>query len=221
MVRLGRYFFPIYIPIAKYYFKRKAVIPKRQFEREIRKHDFIYKAIFDGFRYNFVITKDKSAVSGRYPIWVGEKNFTIAPYQSIYVTASLYHKLKSKLRFTGMVVLNDSELQDIRTKLANTKFDKSVFYIFQHGDANAKWEFSIDDFTIPNTNVNIKSTGERKQDIFNYFSEKKANMTEKVKAPQDLIKRMQSEELNLVQSLSKKVNIKSLTHAYEKFFLYD
>ena len=221
MVKLGRYYFPIYLPIAKYYFKRKAVLPKQRLEREIRKHDFIYKAIFDGFRYNFVITKDKSAVSGRYPIWVGEKNFTIAPYQSIYVTASLYHKLKSKLRFTGMVVLNDSELQDIRTKLANTKFDKSVFYIFQHGDANAKWEFSIDDFTIPNTNVNIKSTGERKQDIFNYFSEKKANMTEKVKAPQDLIKRMQSEELNLVQSLSKKVNIKSLTHAYEKFFLYD
>ena len=46
-------------------------------------------------------------------------------------------------------------------------------------------------------------------------------MTEKVKAPQDLIKKMQSEELNLVQSLSKKVNIKSLTHAYENFFLYD
>ena len=131
MVRLGRYFFPIYIPIAKYYFKRKAVIPKRQFEREIRKHDFIYKAIFDGFRYNFVITKDKSAVSSRYPIWVGEKNFTIAPYETIYVTPSLYHKLKNKLTFSGTMLLNDSQLQDIKTKLGNTKFNKSgVLYFF-------------------------------------------------------------------------------------------
>ena len=217
MVRLGRYFFPIYIPIAKYYFKRKAVIPKRQLEREIRKHDFIYKAIFDGFRYNFVITKDKSAVSSRYPIWVGEKNFTIAPYETIYVTPSLYHKLKNKLTFSVTMLLNDSQLQDIKTKLANTKFNKSVFYIFSNRNSNATWTFSINDFTIPNTNINIKS----KQDIFNYSSEQKVDMSEKVKAPQDLIQQLQSKELNLIQSLLKKVNLKSLTLAYENFFLHD
>ena len=47
LIKLGRFYFPIYIPIAKYYFKRKAVLPKHTFEKEIRKHDFIYKAIFD------------------------------------------------------------------------------------------------------------------------------------------------------------------------------
>ena len=217
MVRLGTYYFPIYLPIAKYYFKRKAVLPKQRFEREIRKHNFIYKAIFDGFRYNFVITKDKSAVSGRYPIWVGEKNFTIAPYETIYVTPSLYHKLKSKITFSGSILVNDSQLQDIKTKLGNTKFNKSVFYIFSNRNSNATWTFSINDFTIPNTNINIKS----KRDIFNYSSEQKVDMSEKVKAPQDLIQQLQSTELNLIQSLLKKVNLKSLTFAYENFFLYD
>ena len=217
MVRLGTYYFPIYLPIAKYYFKRKAVLPKQRFEREIRKHNFIYKAIFDGFRYNFVITKDKSAVSGRYPIWVGEKNFTIAPYETIYVTSSLYHKLKSKITFSGSILVNDSQLQDIKTKLGNTKFNKSVFYVFSNRNSNATWTFSINDFTIPNTNINIKS----KRDIFNYSSEQKVDMSEKVKAPQDLIQQLQSKELNLIQSLLKKVNLKSLTFAYENFFLYD
>ena len=46
-------------------------------------------------------------------------------------------------------------------------------------------------------------------------------MSEKVKAPKDLIEKLQSKELNLLQSLSKKVNVKSLTHAHENFFLYD
>ena len=46
-------------------------------------------------------------------------------------------------------------------------------------------------------------------------------MSEKVKAPKDLVQKLESKELTLLKSLSKKVNIKSLTHAYENFFLYD
>ena len=49
---------------------------------------------------------------------------------------------------------------------------------FSHKNSNATWTFSINDFTIPNTNINIKS----KQDIFNYSSEKKVDMSEKVKS---------------------------------------
>ena len=41
MVQLGRWFFPIFIPIAKYYFKRKAALTKQQFENEI-KHTISY-----------------------------------------------------------------------------------------------------------------------------------------------------------------------------------
>ena len=217
MIRVGTVYFPISLPIAQYYFRTKAVMNAQKFNNEIRKHDFIYKAIFDRVTYDHVITKEKSAVGSKFPIWVGEKNFTIATHETIYVTPSLYHKLKSKLTFSGSILVNDSELQDIKTKLGNTKFNISVFYVFAHRNSNATWKFSINDFTIPNSNINIKS----KQDIFNYFSEKKIDMSEKVKAPQDLIQKLQSKELNLVQSLLKKVNLKSLTHAYENFFLYD
>ena len=221
MVQLGRWYFPIFLPIAKYYFKRKAALTKQQFENEIKTHNFIYRAIFDGFRYNFVITTDKSKISSRFPIWVGPNNFTISSFTAIYFTPSLYNNLKDKLTFTGRILINNVQLQDIKQKLANNKFDKSVFYIYRNRDSNTKWEFNIKNFTIPNTNVNIKSTGDLKQDIFNYISENKPNMSEKVKAPKDLVQKLESKELTLLKSLSKKVNIKFLTHAYENFFLYD
>ena len=73
-----------------------------------------------------------------------------------------------------MTVLRDSEVADVRQKFGNNIFYKVVFYLFTNRDSNAKWEFNINDFTIPNTNITIKSTGDRKQDIFNYISEKKA-----------------------------------------------
>ena len=214
-------YYPIFIPIAKYYFKRKATIPKQRFEREIRTHNFIYKGIFDGFKYNYVITKDKSAISDRFPIWVGENNFTIETYNTIYFTPSLYQKLKKKLTFSGKVIFTNSEAVAIGQKFGNNKFDIRVFYIFMNRNSNNKWEFNINDFSIPNNNINIKSSGDRKQDIFNYISENKPNMSAKVKAPKDLIENLESKELTLLKSLSKKVKIKSLTHAYENFFLYD
>ena len=46
-------------------------------------------------------------------------------------------------------------------------------------------------------------------------------MSAKVKAPKNLIENLESKELTLLKSLSEKVKIKSLTHAYENFFLYD
>ena len=221
MTRNGEWYFPIFLPIAKYYFKRKAALPKQKFENEIKTHNFIYRAIFDGFRYNFVITNDKSKISTKFPIWVGPNNFMISNITALYFTPSLYHNLKKKLTFTGRIIIRDKHLQDIKQKLGNNKFDKSVFYIYGARNANTKFEFNIKDFTIPNNNVNIKSTGNLKQDIFNYMSENKPNMSEKIKAPKALVQKLESEELTLLKSLSKKVNIKSLTHAYENFFLYD
>ena len=94
MISYNGEYYPIFIPIAKYYFKRKTTISKQRFQREILTHNFIYKGIFNGFRYNYVITKDKSAISDRFPIWVGENNFTIETYNTIYFTPSLYQKLK-------------------------------------------------------------------------------------------------------------------------------
>ena len=224
MIKSGHTFLPEYIPIAKYYFKRKAAISKRQFEWEIRTHPFIFEAMFDRFRYNYVITRFKRHQGTRFPILVDKRNFTIAANESIYVTPSLYEKLKGKLTFSGKILLSDSQLQNIKIRLNNSKFNKSYFYVFTNKDSNATWRFSISDFTIPNTNVdiNIKST----RDIINYskkidITEKKIDLSEKVKAPQNLIQQLQSKELNLIQSLLKKVNLKSLTVAYENFFLYD
>ena len=204
MVKLGRWFFPIFIPISKYYFKRKATISKQKFEHEKQTHNFIQRAIFDGFRYHFVVTKDKSRISARYPIWIGQNNFTISAGVALYFTPSLYNKLKSKLTFTGRILIRNDELEDIKQKLNNSKtFNTKTFFIFRSRDSNATWEFNIDDFTIPNYNINIESSGDRKQDVFNFMSEK-TSLSEKVKAPKDLTEKLESKELTLLKSLSKK-----------------
>ena len=222
MVKLGSWYFPVFIPISRYYFKRKATISKQQFDREILTHDFIYRAIFDVHRYQFVITKDKSKISARFPIWIGQNDFTVSAGTALYFTPSLYNKLKRKLTFTGRVLIRDDLLQDIKTKLNNSKtFNTKTFFIFRSRDSNAKYKFNIDEFTIPNDKVIIKSSSDRKQDVFNYISEKKTSMSEKIKAPEGLVEKLESKELTLLKSLTKKVNIKSITYAYENFFLYD
>ena len=225
MIYYNREFYPIFLPIAKYYFKRKATIPKQRFEREVRTHNFIYKAIFDGFRYNYVITKDKSAISDRFPIWIGENNFTIKTYSYIYLSPSLYltlgKTLEKKKSFTRKMTLLDRHKQTIKKNFPNYKNDFDELYLFANRDVNNQWEFNINDFSIPNANVNIKSSGDRKQNIFNFFDTKNPNMSAKVKAPKNLIENLESKELTLLKSLSEKVKIKSLTHAYENFFLYD
>ena len=71
-----------------------------------------------------------------------------------------------------------------------------------------------------NDYVSITTPTADKQDIFNFRANDKID-TIKVKAPKDLSEKLQSQELNLLQSLSKKIITTSLTHAYENFFLYD
>ena len=205
MVELGSWYFPVFIPISRYYFKKKATLSGQKFDHEILKHKLIYEAIFDVHRYQFVITKDKSKISARFPIWIGENDFTVSAGTALYFTPSLYHKLRRKLTFAGRVLIRDHQLQDIKSKLNNSKtFNTKTFFIFRSRNSNTKYKFNIDDFTIPNNKINIKSSGDRKQDVLNYISEK-TSMSEKIKAPEGLIEKLESKELTLLKSLSEKV----------------
>ena len=220
MIKVNRHYQPIFILIARYYNNRKKQIPLEIFHNEIETHKFVYNSIFNGlFRYFYVITNRKTSMSSQFPIWIGENEFMIYPNTEIYFTPSLYAKLKTKLRFTGnFIVLTDSDVIYLKARLFAFKGNKK-FYTFVNRNANAKWKFKANDFTFTDDYINITTPIADKRDIFSFRTNDK-NETIKVKAPKDLIQKLQSQELNLLQSLSE-INTKSLTYAYENFFLYD
>ena len=159
-------------------------------------------------------------MSSKFPLWIGENEFMIYPNTELYFTPSLYARLKTKLRFTGdFIVLTDSDVVYLKTRLIAFKGNKK-FYTFVNKNPNAKWKFRANDFTLTNDYIDITTPIVDKRNIFTFRTDDK-NETIKVKAPKDLIEKLQSQELNLLQSLSKKIDTKSLTYAYENFFLYD
>ena len=95
-----------------------------------------------------------------------------------------------------------------------------MFYTLVNKFQNAKWKFKAHDFVLTNDYATIATADVDKQDIFNFRANVKID-TMRVEASKDLVEKLQSQELNLLQSLSKKINTKSLTYAHENFFLYD
>ena len=212
---------PVFIPIARYYNSRKKLISLQKFDAEIQTHKFVYNSLFTGFfRYFNVLTNKKTSMSSRFPLWIGENEFMIYPNTEIYFTPSLYAKLKQKLKFTGdFIVLTDTDVIYLKARLFAFKGNKK-FYPFVNKNPNATWKFRANDFTLTDDYIDITTPIVDKRNIFAFRTDDK-NETIKVKAPKDLIKKLQSQELNLLQSLSKKIDTKSLTYAYENFFLYD
>ena len=221
MIKDNGQYQPVFIPIARYYNSRKKLISLQKFDAEIQTHKFVYNSLFTGFfRYFNVLTNKKTSMSSRFPLWIGENEFIIYPNTEIYFTPSLYAKLKQKLKFTGdFIVLTDTDVIYLKARLFAFKGNKK-FYPFVNKNPNATWKFRANDFTLTDDYIDITTPIVDKRNIFAFRTDDK-NETIKVKAPKDLIKKLQSQELNLLQSLSKKIDTKSLTYAYENFFLYD
>ena len=146
----------IFLPIGRYYNRRKTQIPVQDFDKEIQTHKFVYNSLSDAvFRYFHVITTRKNAMSSKFPIWIGENEFMIYPNTEIYFTPSLYKKLKTKLTFTGgFINLTDSEVKDLQRNHLFFK-DNKKFYISVNRNPNAKWKFKANDFVLTNDYVSI------------------------------------------------------------------
>ena len=220
MIKYNGRYQPVFLPIARYYNKRKKALSVQDFDKEIQTHNFVYNAIFDGvFRYFHVITTKKSTMSSKFPLYIGRNEFMMYPNTEIYFTPSLYQKLKKKLTFTNFITLTDSEVSYLQSDLLFFKNNR-VFYTLVNKFQYAKWKFKAHDFVLTNDYVTIATADVDKQDIFNFRANVKID-TIRVEASKDLVEKLQSQELNLLQSLSKKINTKSLTYAHENFFLYD
>ena len=211
----------LYLPIAKYHYNRKNEVSKQRFEREILTHEFVYNSLFvDLTAYpQFIITVDKTKMSSQFPIFWDRTNIMIYPNTEIFVPPMLYEKLKTKIAFGSPITLTDVESYNIRTRYWFFPTNKK-FYPFVNKDANKTWTFTADNFILIDENIKITTPEADKQSIFNFSGTVNGKTTTlKIKSPKDIIQKLQSDELNFLQS--DKINTKSLTYAHENFFLYD
>ena len=217
--KLNGQYVALYLPIAKYHYNRKKEITATQFNQEILTHFFVYQSIFQGLTAypSHTITFTESQMSQRYPIFWGKSFIKIYPNSELYVTPSLYEKIKTKMTFTS-ITLTDTESYNLRHKYFWFEKNKK-FYKIINTDPKATFTLRADDFTLYNDDVKIITNST--DSIFNFTADFNSSTTKtvKVKSPKDIAAKLQSEQLNFLQS--NKINTVNLTYAYEKIFLYD
>ena len=222
MIKYNGQYEVLYLPIAKYHYNRKKRISASRFNQEILTHLFVYNSFFvELTSYPLhIITLEESKMSSRFPIFWGQQYIKIYPNTEVFFTPSLYEKLKTKMTFGSLITLTDLESFNLRHKYAFFGTNKN-FYTFVNKNPNAKWTFKAEDFNLLDDDIKITTSVADMQSIFNFNSNfnNAGTITLKVKSPENLIEKLQSDELNLLQS--NKVNTTSLTYAYENFFLYD
>ena len=222
MIKYNGRYETLYLPIAKYHYNRKKQISASRFNQEILTHLFVYNSFFVELTSYppHIITLEESKMSSRFPIFWGQQYIKIYPNTEVFFTPSLYEKLKTKMTFGPLITLTDLESFNLRHKYAFFGTNKN-FYTFVNKNPNAKWTFKAEDFNLLDDDIKITTSVADMQSIFNFNSNfnNAGTITLKVKSPENLIEKLQSDELNLLQS--NKVNTTSLTYAYENFFLYD
>ena len=220
LMKYNNEFRAVYLPIAKYHYNRKKEISQAVFDQERKTHRFFYNSFFvDLTSYpSYVISL--VCASNRYPVHLTRDFIKIHPNTEIYFTPSLYEKLKTKMTFGAAITLKTIELARLRQKY--TWFSENrKFYTFVNKDPNATWTFSADDFNLLDDDIKITTDVKNMKNIFEFNSNfnNETTVTLKVKSPKDADQKLQSDQLNFLQS--NKINTNSLTYAHENFFLYD
>ena len=124
------------------------------------------------------------------------------------------------MTFGLLITLTDLETFNLRHKhwfFGNNK----NFHTFVNKNPNKTWTFNAQDFVLIDDNIKITTPIADKQSIFNFNGNVKNDGTSslKIKSPENVIQKLQSDELSFLQS--HKINTKSPTYAHENFFLYN
>ena len=230
--------------LSRYYYEKLNEAPAFDLKRHLQTNrhfqNFIYKTLFGkGQTYKYLIDKSISFHSERYPIVI-ERNITIIGNVNLYITSELYSArnksfLKNLNEITPPLNVTSSDLARFRTQLNDPDFSVSKIYGFKNIVSQSNYIFNFNDFFYPDFKVfiNIK-TDKKVNDVFkktlestfsltdnkNVFSTDQKVKTIKEEAPEKIETDLQGQS-GYLKKLSEKVNLKSLTHAYENFFLYD
>ena len=125
---------------------------------------------------------------------------------------------------TGEVNIGKKTLQFFQTQLKDQSYKVSKIYgfwnLFVHSNVIMKEEH----FILPDFNIHVKLKDQSSNELFKKTVESSYSILEsdtKVKtlAPSDIDN--SSGQSSYIKNLSKKVNLNSLTYAYENFFLYN
>ena len=125
---------------------------------------------------------------------------------------------------TGEVNIDENTLQFFRTQLKDQSYNVSKIYCFQNLYAYSNVIMKEEHFILPGFNIHVKLKNQSPNELFkktleSSYSILESNRKVKMLAPSDI--ENLSGQSGYIKNLSKKVNLKSLTHAYENFFLYN
>ena len=171
--------------------------------------------------------------SYRYPIIISQSLFVLLGDVDIYLSPELYAKNKSFLkhfRETGVANVTPKMLNHFRNYLNDQKYSVSKIYGFQNDSQTFQQTMKEDEFVLPSEfKIDFKlkkttATSATKNELFEKtFKSTFSLLDDKLKikevAPTN-IEDLQGQS-GYIKKNFEKVNLKSLTHAYEIFFLYD
>ena len=150
----------------------------------------------------------------------------------LYITPELYARNKSFLRNLNEIDplnVTSAILTKFRTQLNDPDFSVSKIFGFRNAIAYSNYILKFGDLILPDFKIFIKiKTPKTVDDVFKKTLESTYSLlynnsdqkTIKEAAPENLEDDLQGQS-GYLKKLSQKVNLKSLTHAYENFFLYD
>ena len=179
-------------------------------------------------RYSYLIESKEDYMTVSHPIAIEPKTKTIAKNITIYISPEIYAKniyfMKSLVE-VNEVIVTSTMLQNFRNQLSDQSYTDSKIHGFR-GSSFKKMVISKDDFVLPDFKIDInlkdrKYSSQTLRDLFEH-SYSLLNTDTKVKtlAPSNIESALMG-KLEYIKNLSKSINLKSLTHTYENFFLYD
>ena len=206
------------------YFKK----PLAKDGRDLQK--FIYDVLFPikSKQYSYLIENEECYMTVSHPIAIEPKIMTIAKDITIYISPEMYAKNKSFMKSfveINKVMVTSTILQNFRNQLSDQSYTVSKIHSFR-GTLFKKMVISKDDFVLPNFQINIKLKDRKYSDqiLRDVFEHSYSLLNTDGKVKNLTLPNIESALIgksDYIKSLSKRINLKLLTHTYENFFLYD
>ena len=192
-----------------------------------------YKFLFDVLfsspsdTKKFMFVKNKVFLSSRYPLSISLKDLTLQGEVDIYHSDALYNNDKSFLKNvpeTRAINVVSNLFSFFRNQLQDPSYNDSKIYGFHQKRGFHSIDLKFDNFV---TDFDFKIKMKKQSatnDIKNIFESNlflhKENT--EIEAPPTLKETIEGQMVKCnINVLKKQIDLKPLTHAFEKFFLYD
>ena len=186
--------------------------------------DILFSYPTDTKKFRFV--KNKVFLSSRYSFSISSKELALLGEVDVYLSDALYSNDKSFLKNLPetRVIDVDSNLSFFRNQLQDLSYTISKIYGFRQKRGFHSIDLTFDNF-VTDFDFKIKM---KKQSVTNnikkifesnlYLHKENTEIEASLTIKETLEGQMDKRNINI---LKKQIDLKPLTHAFEKFFLYD